>query len=64
MYRDAIFVRILAVHSDQNNSYEITMNGHQGRKINEIRDVVFYFQLWETFLSIMAEVGMLIILRS
>ena len=64
MYRDAIFVRILAVHSDQNSSYEITMNGHQGRKINEIRNEVFYFQLWETFLSIMAEVGMLIILRS
>ena len=26
---------------DQNNSYEITMNGFQVRKINEIRNVIF-----------------------
>ena len=28
-------LRILAVHCDQNNSYEITMNDYQARKINE-----------------------------
>ena len=27
--------------SDQNNSYEITINGFQVRKINEIRNVIF-----------------------
>ena len=27
---------MLAAHSDQNNSYEITMNGYQARNINEI----------------------------
>ena len=29
------FVSMLAVHCNQNNSYEITMNGYQARKINE-----------------------------
>ena len=28
-----MFVRILTVHCDQNNSYEITINGFQVRKI-------------------------------
>ena len=32
---------MLAVHCDQNNSYEITINGFQVRKINEIIDVIF-----------------------
>ena len=35
-----MFVRMLTVHCDQNNSYEITINGFQVRKINEI---VVYF---------------------
>ena len=43
---------------DQNNSYQITMNGYQARKIKEIRNVIFGLQLWETFLSGKAEVGM------
>ena len=51
-----MFVRMLTVHCDQNNSYEITINGFQGRKINEIRNV--RLPLWETFLSIKAEVWM------
>ena len=34
-----MFVRILAVHCDQNDSYEITRNGYETRKINEIRNV-------------------------
>ena len=33
-----MFVRMLTVHCDQNNSYEITINGFQVRKINEIRN--------------------------
>ena len=36
-----MFVRLLTVHCDQNNSYEITINGFQVRKINEIRNVIF-----------------------
>ena len=36
-----MFVRMLAVHWDQNDSYEITINGYQVRKINEIRNVIF-----------------------
>ena len=31
-----IFGRMLAVHCDRNNSYQITMNGYQARKINEM----------------------------
>ena len=38
---DEMFVRMLTVHCDQKNSYEITINGFQVRKINEIRNVVF-----------------------
>ena len=36
-----MFVRKLTVHCDQNNSYEITINGFKVRKINEIRNVIF-----------------------
>ena len=36
-----MFVRMLTVHCDQNNSYEITLNGFQVRKINEIRNAIF-----------------------
>ena len=36
-----MFVRMLTVHRDQNDSYEITINGFQVRKVNEIRDVIF-----------------------
>ena len=39
-----MFVRMLTVHCDQNNSYEITINGFQVRKINEIRNVIFGFR--------------------
>ena len=34
------------------------MNGYQVRKINKIRKVNFFLQLWETFLNLNAEVGM------
>ena len=53
-----MFVRILAVYCDQNNSNEITMNGYQARKINEIRNAIFSLQLGETFLSVNAEAEM------
>ena len=36
-----IFVRMLTDHCVQNNSYQITLNGFQVLKINEIRDVIF-----------------------
>ena len=32
--QNEMFVRMLTVHCDQNNSYEITINGFQVRKIN------------------------------
>ena len=32
---------MLTVHFNQNNSYEISINGYQVRKINEIRKVIF-----------------------
>ena len=35
-----------------NNSHEITMNGHQARIINEVRNVILSSLLWETFLSV------------
>ena len=53
-----MFVRMLTVHCDQNNSYEITINGFQVRNINEIRNAIFGCPLWETLLSVKAEVGM------
>ena len=34
------------------------MNGYQARKINEMRNMIFGRQLWETFLSVKAEVEM------
>ena len=36
-----MFVRMLTVHCDQNNSYEIIIDGFQVRKINEIRNGIF-----------------------
>ena len=36
-----MFVKTLNAHCDQNNSSEITINGYQVRKINEIRNVIF-----------------------
>ena len=39
------FGRMLAVHCDQNNSYEINMNGYQARKMNGMRNVIFGLQL-------------------
>ena len=36
-----MFVRMLTVHCDQNDSYEITVNGFQVRKINEVINVIF-----------------------
>ena len=53
-----MFVRMLTVNCDQNSSSEIIINGFQVRKINEIRNVIFGLQLWETFLSLEGEVGM------
>ena len=35
-----MFVRMLTVHCDQNDSYEITINGFQVSKINEIINVI------------------------
>ena len=40
-FEDKMLVGILTVHCDQNDSYEITINGFQVRKINEIRNAIF-----------------------
>ena len=42
-FSNEMFVRMLTVHCNQNDSYEITMND-QDRKINEIRDLIFGLQ--------------------
>ena len=39
---------MLTVHCDQNNSYEITINCFQVRKINEIRNVIFGLRYGKT----------------
>ena len=52
-----MLLEMLTIHCDQNDSYEITVNGYQVRKINEIRNVI-WSPLWETFPSVKAEVGM------
>ena len=44
-----MFVRMLTVHCDQNNSYEITINGFQVRKINEITNVIFGLRYGKPF---------------
>ena len=41
MNLNEMLVRMMTVHCDQNNSYEITINGFHFRKINEIRNVIF-----------------------
>ena len=53
-----MFAGMLTVHCDQNNSYEITINGLQVRKIKRNKKRNFRSPLWETFLSVKAEVGM------
>ena len=54
---DAILPHMNILIPDQNSGYEITINGFQ---INEIRKRNFRSPLWETFLSVKAEVGMFI----
>jgi hypothetical protein len=49
---------MVAVHWDQNNSYEFFMNGYETRTIREIRNIIFGVQLWETFLGVKEEVLM------
>ena len=56
LHFNEMFVRMLTVHCDQNDSYEITINGYQVREINEIRNV-FLSSLWKTFLGVKAKVG-------
>ena len=53
--KNVMFIRMLTVQCDQNNSHETSINGYQVRKINEIRNTIF--GLWETFLSVNSELG-------
>ena len=50
------FVRILALNCGQNNSYKITVNDYQARKIDKIRNFNCSLKLWETLLRVKAEV--------
>ena len=52
-----MFVRMLTVHYDQNNSYEITINGFQVRKINEIRDIIFGLRYEKPSLALMPKLA-------
>ena len=39
------------IYCDQNNSYEITINGFQDRKINQIRNVSYFVYFsWKPFI--------------
>ena len=53
-----MFVRMLTVHCDYNNSYEITINGFQVRKINEIRNVIFGLRYGKPSLALRQKLGM------
>ena len=44
--------KMLAAHGDQNDDYEIAINGFQAGKINEVGNVLFGLQLWESFLGV------------
>ena len=54
----SVHVEVCNYVCEGGNGYEITINGYQARKINEIRGEIFSLQLWETFLTVKAEVGM------
>ena len=53
-----MFARMLTVHCDQNDSYEITLNGFLSQKNKRNKKRNFRSPLWETFLSVKAQVGM------
>ena len=59
-----MFVRKLTVHRDQNNSYEITINGFISQKHKRNKKRNFQSPLWAIFLSVKAEVGIFINLIS
>ena len=42
-----MFVRMLTAYCDQNDSYEITINGFQVRKINEMINGIFGLRYWK-----------------
>ena len=46
---------MLGLYCDKNNKYEINMIGYQAAKINEMRKVIFGFQLWGIFLEDLIE---------
>ena len=50
-----MFVRMLTVHCDQNDSYEVITNGYQVRKDKRSKKHHFRYPLLEIFLSIKVE---------
>ena len=46
-----------AVHCDQNNSFEITINGNQVRKTKEIRNVIFGLCYGKPFSALRPKLG-------
>ena len=49
---------MLPVHWDQSDIYEITINGFASQKNKQNKKRNYRSPLWETFLSLEAEVGM------
>ena len=41
-----MWLRMLAVHNDPNDSHEVTINGYQDRKINQVGSIFFGFELY------------------
>ena len=56
-YSSEMFVNMLTVHCDQNNRYEITINGFKVRKINEIRNVIFVFCYGKPYSALRPKLG-------
>ena len=54
---DEMFVRMLTVHCDQNSGYEITINGFQVGKINELRNVIFGLRYGKPFSALRSKLG-------
>ena len=58
-----MFVRMLTVNCDQNDSYKVTINGFQVRKINGIKNVSYfvYFSdlktIYSYFITIILIIG-------
>ena len=51
-WKKEIYLKVGSQTYNQNNSYEVTINGYQARNINEMKNVIFDLQLLVNFLSV------------